>query len=69
MKCPKCNSDDNKVVDVVHTKENEIYRKRKCAGCGKPFFTVEFDIEVTPSFKSEWVFYQNKRREKKNVEN
>ena len=64
MKCPKCNCDDVKVVDVIHTVENEIYRRRKCSGCGKSFFTVEFDIDVTESFKREWLYYQNKRRGK-----
>ncbi len=42
MKCPKCSSDDNKVVDTRDAREGmAIRRRRECLECGYRFSTIE----------------------------
>ncbi len=42
MRCPKCTSIEDKVVDSRITKEgNTIRRRRECAECGYRFTTIE----------------------------
>lgn len=42
MRCPKCTSIEDKVVDSRITKEgNTIRRRRECAECGYRFSTIE----------------------------
>lgn len=42
MKCPRCASTDNKVIDSRVAKEgNSIRRRRECLNCGHRFNTVE----------------------------
>lgn len=42
MRCPKCHSTDNKVVDTRIAKdETSIRRRRECLACGHRFTTVE----------------------------
>ncbi len=47
MKCPKCGSVKNKVVDVrrnkehLARKEDAIARRRECTNCGERFTTYE----------------------------
>jgi len=49
MRCPFCNSSDNKVVDTRVLKEkNEIRRRRKCYNCGERFTTYERVEEHLP---------------------
>lgn len=40
MKCPYCRSEETRVTDVIH-KKNENKRYRKCLVCGAIFVTVE----------------------------
>ena len=49
MRCPECFG-VVKALETVHTPENEILRRRKCDDCGHQLYTVEFEVEVTPSF-------------------
>ena len=48
MNCPKCNSDDSKVIDSrsIHNKEN-IRRRRECISCQFRFTTYEY-IQTNP---------------------
>lgn len=58
MTCPKCNSTRIAIRDSVNnTEENETYRKRVCADCGRIFHTVEFEVEYNDRFKKEWHKY------------
>ena len=42
MKCPKCGTDDDKVLDSRAVREGAaIRRRRECAGCGYRFTTHE----------------------------
>ena len=42
MKCPKCGSDDDKVLDSRTVREGAaIRRRRECAACGHRFTTYE----------------------------
>ena len=42
MKCPKCGSDDDKVLDSRAVREGAaIRRRRECASCGFRFTTHE----------------------------
>jgi len=48
MKCPFCNSNENKVTDSRETSEGTaIRRRRECIDCGKRFTTYEY-VEKLP---------------------
>ncbi|KRQ86574.1 Transcriptional repressor NrdR [Caloramator mitchellensis] len=50
MKCPFCNSLDNKVLDSRPTEDNtSIRRRRECLNCGKRFTTYE-KVEDIPVY-------------------
>ena len=48
MNCPKCSSDDSKVIDSrsIHNREN-IRRRRECISCQFRFTTYEY-IQTNP---------------------
>ncbi len=47
MKCPRCESDDVKVIDSRNSREGfSVRRRRECNGCGHRFSTLE---EVVPT--------------------
>lgn len=67
MKCPKCGGLP-KVIDVVHTNDNATYRRKKCAGCGRIFYTKETEMEFTDALDEEWrKFYRRKKKGRGNV--
>jgi len=48
MRCPFCNSNENKVTDSRETSEGTaIRRRRECTDCDKRFTTYEY-VEKTP---------------------
>lgn len=48
MKCPYCNSNEDKVIDSRETSEGiTIRRRRECSKCGKRFTTYEY-VERMP---------------------
>ena len=48
MKCPFCNSNEDKVVDSRETAEGTaIRRRRECLTCGRRFTTYEY-VEKMP---------------------
>jgi len=48
MRCPFCNSNENKVTDSRETSEGTaIRRRRECIDCNKQFTTYEY-VEKTP---------------------
>lgn len=40
--------------DNANTDKNEVYRKRKCLGCGRIFYTIEFEVDKDEAFMKEW---------------
>ena len=49
MKCPFCDSQEDKVIDSRVSKEgNAIRRRRECLECGKRFTSYERVEELTP---------------------
>lgn len=46
MKCPKCGSRNNKVIESIPRK-NWRTRRRKCVSCGQRFTTKEILVEKT----------------------
>lgn len=55
MKCPKCEGRWMIVDDIVENEnDREVYRRRKCHGCGHIFYTVEFEVDVNKRFEEEW---------------
>lgn len=60
MKCPKCKGDMKSLCGQIETQNNENYRCKKCLNCGHIIYTVEFEVEVTPQFKREWMQHTNK---------
>lgn len=53
MKCPKCGG-KMRVLDLVHTDNNETYRRKRCQACEHEIHTVEFEVEVDEKFSMEW---------------
>lgn len=53
MVCPLCGE---KMLSerTIHIAHNELFRKRKCKNCGHTFYTVEFQAQLSESFKKEW---------------
>ena len=51
MECPECGYKTNIVKSVYNSDSNELYRKRRCAGCDSLFYTVEFEVELTEQIK------------------
>lgn len=46
MRCPFCNSQENKVIDSrTAQKNNAIRRRRECIDCGHRFTTYEYVVE------------------------
>ena len=46
MKCPYCQSPENKVVDSrTVTRDGSIRRRRECLDCGKRFTTYEYIVQ------------------------
>ncbi len=46
MKCPYCQSAENKVVDSrTVTRDGSIRRRRECLDCGKRFTTYEYIVQ------------------------
>jgi transcriptional repressor NrdR len=41
MQCPKCERDEDKVIDSRSSKDNTIRRRRQCLKCGHRFTTSE----------------------------
>ena len=47
MKCPFCDSDEDRVIDSRQVREGSaIRRRRECVHCGKRFTTYEFVEEI-----------------------
>ena len=64
MKCPFCESQDDKVIDSRASKEgNAIRRRRECLKCGKRFTSYERVEELVPM-----VIKKDGRREPFNAE-
>lgn len=60
MVCPRCGGRVG-VTDVVNNeKENETYRRKRCASCHKEFFTVEFEVIENERFRREWIDWRRK---------
>jgi transcriptional repressor NrdR len=48
VKCPYCQSDEDKVVDSRSSRSGKaIRRRRECLGCGRRYTTYEY-VEMTP---------------------
>ena len=58
MKCSIC-AGKVRVIDNVN-KDSENYRKRKCDGCGRIFYTIEFEVEQDDQFNKDWSMYHRK---------
>ena len=57
VSCPVCWTKNTGISDSVRTFDNEVYRQRRCKGCGHIFYTMECIIEDSESFKEEWEYY------------
>jgi transcriptional regulator NrdR family protein len=74
MQCPICGGPLVASSTVTNEDEQEVYRKRKCSGCGHEFYTVEYEVIANDRFMKEvkkwqqinWKRNNLKRKEKKN---
>lgn len=71
MTCPECGG-KTRVVDLVKTPDNEVYRRNKCTNCEHEIFSVEFEIEDDKTLRDIWnryhrsVINKKKRLKKEN---
>ena len=69
MICPICNGDVY-VIDTVHNEEQgELYRRRKCTGCGRMTYSIEYEVEWNDKFKKQWTKWHRCYADKRNVNN
>ena len=61
MRCHKCKG-ESRVIDSVHTSDNENYRKRKCLECGRIFYTCEYMVYPNEEFMEEWYASHRKKQ-------
>jgi transcriptional regulator NrdR family protein len=54
MNCPKCGSENVKVVDTIPGCHNNIFRRRRCLICSTRFRTVEITIEGDEQLTAEY---------------
>ncbi len=48
MRCPQCQSENNRVIDTTHDSHGGIRRRRVCEDCSHRFSTYERSISSTP---------------------
>ena len=48
MRCPHCESENNRVIDTTHDAKGGIRRRRVCEDCNQRFSTYERSILTTP---------------------
>lgn len=46
MICTRCGSKIGVLNTIKNTGVNEVYRLRKCRGCGYTFYTLEYEIKL-----------------------
>lgn len=63
MKCSECEA-KTKVLDTRYSEEG-VMRLRLCLGCGRRFYTEEFETEDNSGFRYVWAMNMRKRRAKK----
>lgn len=63
MVCPKCGGKLGVVDNAYDSEGNEIFRRRKCKGCGNITYTVESEIEYE-YIRNVWNQYQRAIRKK-----
>ena len=51
MTCPNCGSENYRVIETIPGLDGNIYRRRKCIGCGCTFRTVETPDDGSEEFK------------------
>ena len=74
MYCPTCGGVLVACETITNTDDQEVYRKRRCSGCGYEFYTVEYEVIANDSFMNElkkwqritWKRNNLKRKEKNN---
>ena len=72
MRCPDCGG-DLKVYDNAYNPDaQEMYRKRRCARCGKKICTLEYVVDKDEYFTKVWLKYnrcskQNKLKKKQST--
>lgn len=64
MICPECSGKLN-VVDTVRDTE-DVYRRRRCATCGRLVYTRESEVYPNAVYRSNWAAcVQNTRNQNK----
>lgn len=52
MNCPKC-GEKAVVVRPYQTQDNETIRHKKCTVCAHVFYTLEFEVPLTPELQND----------------
>jgi len=57
MRCPFCNSDDYYRRGNAPSDDGEFWRKYRCMGCSKWFYTIEQSTREKPTlpYKTNWI--------------
>lgn len=65
MKCPRCGSDRNSVMDVKNSCAN-THRKRKCKDCKYIFYTYEHPMPDEKEYLAAVRRYNRSKKDDKN---
>lgn len=52
--CPNCGEKGKVERTLVNDLNEEVYRKYKCKECSHIFYTVEFEVDDSQSFRELW---------------
>lgn len=44
--CPRCTTDDSRVLETRRDNDGDVYRRRKCKSCGSTWHTRETQVVV-----------------------
>jgi transcriptional repressor NrdR len=56
MRCPRCGSTENRAANTRHSDDHTLIRRqRKCADCGKSWYTIEKNENPRETQYTNWI--------------
>lgn len=61
--CQYCDGKMKVIQTLQNPETEETYRLKHCTKCGNWFYTVEFEVDASPSFMKTWNACKNRKEE------